>query len=287
MRQVCLVLPLPALLTIACQPDSSSGPHFANPHRDADHDDSGGAPDTEDDTANDTGGATHNDTGEPLSTDTGDGANPQGIDVSHWDEAIDWGAVRADDISFAYIKATEGVGFTDPNFDDNYDAADRAGVVRGAYHFANPGASDGAAQADYFVEHGGGWVDDGRTLPGALDLEWNPYGEGDDCYDLSTAEMTAWITDFVAEYEALTGRPPVIYCGASWWGYCVDDRDFSASPLWVASWDDPEPELPSGWSEHAIWQYGAVEVAGVSVEAEINVFAGSDAKLARFAAGGG
>ncbi len=49
-------------------------------------------------------------------------------------------------------------------------------MIRGAYHFATPDTTSGAAQANYFVDHGGGWSRDGKTLPGALDIEWNPYG---------------------------------------------------------------------------------------------------------------
>ncbi len=44
-------------------------------------------------------------------------------------------------------------------------------MIRGAYRFATPDATSGAAQADYLVDHGGGWPRDGRTLPGVLDIE--------------------------------------------------------------------------------------------------------------------
>ena len=48
-------------------------------------------------------------------------------------------------------------------------------MVRGAYHFANPRTSSGADQARYFVQNGGAWTADGKTLPGLLDIEFNPY----------------------------------------------------------------------------------------------------------------
>jgi len=37
----------------------------------------------------------------------------------------------------------------------------KEGLTRGAYHFARPGSSSGAAQADYFLAHGGRWSGDG------------------------------------------------------------------------------------------------------------------------------
>lgn len=48
-----------------------------------------------------------------------------------------------------------------------------------------------ATQANYFVDHGGGWSADGRTLPGTLDIEYNPYGATR--YGLTKAGMSAWI----------------------------------------------------------------------------------------------
>jgi GH25 family lysozyme M1 (1,4-beta-N-acetylmuramidase) len=95
--------------------------------------------------------------------------------------------------------------------------------------------------------------------------------------------MTAWIQEFMDEYQAQTGRTPMIYCGQLWWSYCVDESDFSEAPLWVASWDDASPNLPAGWSDYDIWQYGATEVEGIEVEADINVFHGSEARLGKLA----
>jgi GH25 family lysozyme M1 (1,4-beta-N-acetylmuramidase) len=56
-------------------------------------------------------------------------------------------------------------------FSSQYDGATSAGIIRGGYHFAHPNLSSGATQAKFFVAHGGGWSGDGRTLPGALDIE--------------------------------------------------------------------------------------------------------------------
>jgi len=40
-----------------------------------------------------------------------------GIDVSHWQGNIDWSKVYNSGYRFAFAKATEGVGFTDSNFE--------------------------------------------------------------------------------------------------------------------------------------------------------------------------
>ena len=87
--------------------------------------------------------------------DTGAGENPQGVDVSHWDGDIRWDLVAEDDIQFAYVKATQGTTFHDPMFAEMYDGSRDAGLIRGAYHYAEPDGSDGATQARFFVANGG------------------------------------------------------------------------------------------------------------------------------------
>ncbi|KAF9550608.1 hypothetical protein CPC08DRAFT_322352 [Agrocybe pediades] len=116
-------------------------------------------------------------------------AMPKGIDVSHWQGNINWGAVKSSGVSFAYIKATEGTTYKDPQFSSNYVGATNVGIIRGGYHFARPSESSGAAQANFFLANGGDWSGDGRTLPGGLDLEAG-------CSGLSQSAMVNWIKDF-------------------------------------------------------------------------------------------
>lgn len=126
-----------------------------------------------------------------------------GIDVSHFQGAVNFKTAKANGISFTYIKATEGTStsgkfnvihmdstnnsstaFIDPEFNTNYAAATSAGLIRGAYHFAHPDVSSGATQASFFLAHGGGWSSDGITLPGTLDIEcmypFQSYARGGD-----------------------------------------------------------------------------------------------------------
>src|SRR5262245_15828853 len=59
----------------------------------------------------------------------------QGVDVSWHQGAIDWRTLAADDVAFAYIKATEGGDHVDERFAFNWREAGAAGLYRGAYHF--------------------------------------------------------------------------------------------------------------------------------------------------------
>lgn len=58
-----------------------------------------------------------------------------GIDVSHHQGAIDWHAVAADDVSFVYVKVSEGGDYRDPRYRQNLAGADAAGIPAGAYHY--------------------------------------------------------------------------------------------------------------------------------------------------------
>ncbi|WP_244857550.1 lysozyme [Agromyces archimandritae] len=207
-------------------------------------------------------------------------ANPQGIDVSNWQGSINWTSVRNAGIEFAYIKATEGTSYKDPRFNTNYPNAYYAGVIRGAYHFALPNVSSGATQANYFVNNGGGWSRDNLTLPGALDIEWNPYGAT--CYGLSQTAMRNWITDFSNTYKSRTGRDPVIYTAASWWNQCTGNWTgrSAINPLWVAHYTTGSPAIPAGWGFYTMWQYtSSGSVAGIAGNIDRNVFNGTRARL--------
>ena len=178
-----------------------------------------------------------------------------GLDVSHWQGTLNWTTIKNQGAQFAYIKATEGTTYLDPQFSANYTNAYYAGLVRGAYHFAQPASSSGAAQADYFAAHGGAWSRDNQTLPGLLDIEYNPSGAT--CYGLSQASMRSWITSFINEYHAKTTRWPVIYTTTDWWTTCTGNTSAYAGndPLFIARYASSVGTLPAGWGFYTFWQY--------------------------------
>ncbi|GAA1670856.1 lysozyme [Fodinicola feengrottensis] len=182
-------------------------------------------------------------------------ASVKGMDVASYEGNVNWATAWKNGAKFAYAKATESTTYTNPYFAQQYNGSFTVGMIRGAYHFALPNKSGGAAQADYFVAHGGGWSKDGKTLPGAVDMEWNPYSGGD-CYGLSTASMVSWIKAFSNEYHAKTTRYPVIYTATAWWSECTANKgNFSATnPLWLANYNGSPGTMPYHWGTYTIWQ---------------------------------
>jgi GH25 family lysozyme M1 (1,4-beta-N-acetylmuramidase) len=205
-----------------------------------------------------------------------------GIDISGYQGNVNWSAV-APYIDFVYIKATEGTYYTNPYFAEQYNGSYQHGVIRGSYHFAIPNNSSGSAQADYFIGHGGGWSADGKTLPGALDIEYNPYGAT--CYGLSQGSMVNWIWNFVNEYAAREHAYPVIYSTTNWWQSCTGNYSgFGAyDPLWIANYSaSGGGPLPAGWGYYTFWQYAS----SGSEPGDQDVFNGAYSRLQALATNG-
>jgi hypothetical protein len=69
--------------------------------------------------------------------------------------------------------------------------------------------------------------------------------------------MLSWITAFLDEYHAITGRWPVIYSTTVWLTACVGDTSSLGAndPLWIANYNGTPDPLPVGWSTYAFWQF--------------------------------
>ncbi|MEV4093907.1 GH25 family lysozyme [Streptosporangium saharense] len=203
----------------------------------------------------------------------------RGIDVSNWTGQVDWPSVVGGGGTFAFVYASEGTTFRNPLFAAQAGGAAGAGLFRGAYHFAQPHESGGTEQADFFVDNGGGWSADGRTLPGVLDIEDNPYANRnglDNCYGLDQERTVAWLKDFTARYRERTGRDAIIYTTTDWWRNCTGDSSaFGRNPLWLARWGAEPGPLPSGWLRQTFWQ----SADSGSLPGGQNVFNGSLTEL--------
>ena len=59
-----------------------------------------------------------------------------GIDISNWQSGINLAVVPCD---FVVIKATEGTGYVNPDYERAYRQAKTAGKCLGIYHYASGG----------------------------------------------------------------------------------------------------------------------------------------------------
>ncbi|MBJ3761375.1 glycoside hydrolase family 25 protein [Maribius pontilimi] len=201
-----------------------------------------------------------------------------GIDISRWQDGIDWPRARDAGISFAFIKATEGGDRVDPGFAGHWDGAARAGVRRGAYHFfyfCRPAEE----QARWFIQNVPREAD---ALPPVLDMEWNHLSPT--CKTRPpAAQVQSEARKFIAILARHYGKRPIIYTTPDFYeqtGIGAVDATF-----WLRSVAD-HPTVVYPRQDWAFWQYtGTGEVPGISGKVDINAFRGGPDDWARFVRG--
>jgi lysozyme len=201
-----------------------------------------------------------------------------GSDVASWQHphhsSIAWHAVRAQGHRFVFIKATEGYGYVNPYFRRDWHGTVRAGIYRGAYHFARPSRNlhSAVAQARRFV-HVAGRAHGRGDLPPTLDLEATG--------GLRPARLIAWTRVWLRTVTHLTGRRPMIYSYHRFWSHAMHHtRAFRQYRLWGASYTRTPTTLGRAWSHWTFWQFTARgHVHGIRGHADVNVFHGSLRRL--------
>lgn len=178
----------------------------------------------------------------------------EGIDVSHWQGAIDWAKVAGAGKAFVYIKASEDTDFVDDRYATNRSRAKANGLYVGAYHFARPETTpgDAVAEADHFIDTAG--PASGELIP-VLDLEQTG--------GLDSSTLRAWVKAFLQRVYDRTGVRAAIYTSPSFWSNKMANTGWFAANgyqvLWVAHWTTAtSPTLPaSNWGGYGwtFWQY--------------------------------
>jgi lysozyme len=200
-------------------------------------------------------------------------ARMSGIDVSHFQQDIDWQQVRRVGIAFAFIKATDGVSLFDPFFNQNWRNAHGARIYRGAYHFLRPQLS-AEEQAHFFLQN---LKSDAGELPPVLDVEVLTTVTPESVI----AGARKWLEIVKTELNCL----PILYTGSAFWRNTLkNSQDFAEFPLWIAHYTiGPNPLMPSAWPKWTFWQFSQQgKVAGITGNVDLDVFNGNAADLEAF-----
>jgi GH25 family lysozyme M1 (1,4-beta-N-acetylmuramidase) len=197
-----------------------------------------------------------------------------GIDVSVFQGAVNWDQASVGN-AFAIAKATEGVGFADPQFARNWAELSRVGLVRGAYHFGRPDLGNTPqSEADWFLSV----VQPGPGDILELDLE------------VGTGDLSTWALGFLDHVrDRLGGYRPLFYSFLDFLrtrGLFVPRM--SDYGLWLA-WPDSNGPLPpvAPWPMVAFQQYGQGAQPGIQGDVDLDRFFGDRAALRRYSIGGG
>ena len=194
-----------------------------------------------------------------------------GIDISHHNGTINWAKVKlaSPAVSFVYIKATQGVGYKDPNNATYATGATNAGIKIGYYHFASlnnnlnieKDATDEANWFDAVI----------KTLPPSqlmpvLDIETNEK-------NLTTQQVKTWIATFLSQMNLLGHKNIMIYSYKPFFDENLPaNHPFGSLPLWLAQYRNvAAPSLPQNWSKYTVWQYSAKgKVDGINSDCDMN-----------------
>ena len=193
----------------------------------------------------------------------------RGVDVSAYQGEISWETLAKEDISFAFIKATEGSSYKDRFFEQNIKNIATTDIVAGAYHFMSF-ESDGKSQAKNFIAS----VDKEEiSLPPVIDVEL--YGEYRE-KPPRASEVRTILDDMVAALYEEYGRYPIIYTTRRAYLLYISGA-YKDCDIWISD-IVKKPALPVE-REWRFWQYSHTEILpgykGDEKYIDMNVFNGS------------
>jgi GH25 family lysozyme M1 (1,4-beta-N-acetylmuramidase) len=198
-----------------------------------------------------------------------------GIDVSYYQGDIDWNAVAADGVKYAWVRVSHSTSFNDPKFAQNLAGSRAAGIHTGVYQYFEP-TEDPIAQAQLLLDKMGPLQP--GDMPPMIDVE------STDAVD--KASYTAAIGAWLDHIEAGTGTKAMIYTGFYYWNDNVGSDQFIDHPLWIANYNPGCPLIPDYWPTWTFHQYCAcASVAGIAGEVDADTFNGNLAALEALAFG--
>ena len=195
-----------------------------------------------------------------------EGYEVRGIDISHYQERVNWDKLRYASIggapvSFVFIKATEGEKLLDDNFRENFAKSHRNDIICGAYHFFVPGV-DPRKQAQFYLKTAQLRPGD---LPPVLDIEGQ--------VKVAPEELRRDIKVWLDTVEQAYGVRPIIYTNHDFKLKYLNTPEFDAYPYWIARYYINELKYKGKW---AFWQHtDRGKVSGIKGFVDCNIFNGS------------
>lgn len=188
----------------------------------------------------------------------------KGVDVSHHNSFINWDILRQNDVTFVYLKSTEGRSHRDQDYRRNYKLAKDAGMKVGTYHFYTFGM-DGKKQAEHFIRTSK--VKSGDMIP-AIDVEHSAINRPTtrkERLDKIVLELQRLEQALYEHY----GKHPVIYTNNDCYKRYIASH-FPKNPLWICDLDSEPDVARRKW---VIWQFSHHgKIQGVVNEIDLNYY---------------
>lgn len=195
-----------------------------------------------------------------------------GIDLSHFQGDADFIQVAKNNpkVDFAFLKATQGTGYTDPKFYTNVLGCNSAKIPCGYYHFATLNdynvKKDSADEALYFLSVIKKALP--AQLPLVLDIEVDSPK-----IQLDKVSVLVWIQIFFKTLEDNGYKNYALYSGTPFLdSHLPKNHGLENIKLWLAAYTSKAvPNLPYNWKEFFIWQYtDKGKIMGINGNVDLN-----------------
>ena len=200
------------------------------------------------------------------------GVQRVGIDVSKWQEDIDWAKVAAAGIDYAIIRCGYGnnkTAYDDAYFVANVKGALAAGIEIGVYLYSYATSTSGAKSE---ANHALRLLKKAGLEPGDLDLPVFLDMEDSTQASLSASKLGAIATKFCDTVED-EGYVTGIYANTKWWNEYLTANVFQSRGWvrWVARYPTSTSVKSTDVDETSIWQFTSQgTVPGISGDCDVN-----------------
>ena len=193
----------------------------------------------------------------------------KGVDVSSYQQEIDWEGLKDEGFVFAYAKATEGSTHVDPRFEEYWHDARKTGFKTGAYHFLSFD-TNGKKQAKNFIKT---VPKKCNALPPVVDVEM--YGDYESSPP-SQKKLDKHLKPVLEKLEKKYHKKPIIYTNPYVYNKYISGK-YDGYKIWISDHSIPE-SLPDGkaWTFCQYTFSGTSQyVAGGQAEFDCNLYYGT------------
>ena len=174
-----------------------------------------------------------------------------GIDVSKWQQDIDWKTVKASGIKFAMLRLAHGSS-KDIQFENFYSGATEQGIPVGIYCYSTAkSVAEGKKEAQSLLE----MLDNKElTYPIALDLEDNAQLK-----NMNKAQRTKLILEYKKIVED-AGYDFIVYANLNWLTNYIDQKKLEENDvdIWIARYCSQSlGHRYTGGGTVQMWQYSS------------------------------
>lgn len=198
-----------------------------------------------------------------------------GIDVSEFQGEVDWYAVKAFGVEFAFIRVgyrgmTQGLLTEDSHFAKNFQDAGSAGIKRGVYFFSQAVTEQEAvAEADFVIEKL-----DGAELEYPVVFDWEPPTPSEDLPESSlrahgcSGEVVTKCAAAFCKRVKESGYTPCVYFNKHQAYNFYDLEALKDYDFWYAEYN-PQPSIVYNFRT---WQYSdSGTVPGIETTVDLDI----------------